>query len=145
MAQPIIIVTSQAPDAKPVVSNVLVTQTEKVLISVPQYEVPELIFGGSTVIENGVAEVISPLILCNISGATATVDVRAERFLENSFGNRSFYFVRQLRLPAFETIALPLNGQFFKSGDELRINSDTDFAVNATISFTLGQSEEDDV
>lgn len=145
MPQPIIIVTSQAPDAKPVVSNVLVTSTEKVLISVPQYEVPELVFGGSTVIEDGVGEVISPLILCNVTAATAIVDVRAERFISNGFGNTSFYFVRQLQVPAYETMAIPLNGQFFKSGDELRISCNTDFAINATISFTLGQSEEDDV
>ena len=145
MPQPIIITTSQAPDAKPVVANVMVTTTEKVLISVPQYEVPELVFGGSTVIEDGVGEVISPLMLCNVTEATAIIDVRVERWLGNGFGATSFYFVRQLQVPSYETIAVPLNGQFFKSGDELRISSNTNFAVNATISFTLGQSEENDV
>jgi len=38
-----------------------------------------------------------------------------------------------------------LNGQFLKSGDTLEILADTDLAVHSTLSFTLGQSEEDDV
>jgi len=141
MPIPNIITTSQAPDAKPVIANVVVTTVEKVLISVPQYEVPELVFGGSTVVEDGVGEVISPLIVCNTSANTETVSVITERWPS---GLR-FNLVSNLQIPANETYALPLNGQFFKSGDELRIVSSSNDALNATISYTLGQSEEDDV
>ena len=48
-------------------------------------------------------------------------------------------------IPAYETIPIPLNGQFLKTGDELKIEATADLAIHATISFTQGQSEEDDV
>jgi TusA-related sulfurtransferase len=48
-------------------------------------------------------------------------------------------------ITANETTPIPLNGQFLKSGDTLEIKADTDLAVHATLSFTQGQSEEDDV
>jgi hypothetical protein len=50
-----------------------------------------------------------------------------------------------MSVPAYETTAIPLNGQFLKSGDTLEVIGDTDLAIHATLSFTLGQSEEDDV
>jgi len=37
--------TSQAPDAKPVAVNINVDTTWDILIEVPNYEVPELVFG----------------------------------------------------------------------------------------------------
>ena len=111
------------------------------MIEVPNYEVPELVFGGSTTVEPGVGEVISPLILCNITAGTVQVDVRAHR----EDVNAEFYLIRNLQIPGYDTIPLPLNGQFFKSGDLLELKCDTNLAVHATLSFTLGQSEEDDV
>lgn len=135
------IVTSQAPDAKPVARSFTLTTNWQTMIEVPNYEVPELVFGGSTTTEPGVGEVISPLILCNFTANTAAVDVRAYRFVENDV----FFIVRNLQIPAFDTIPLPLNGQFFKSGDLLEIKADRNLAVDATMSFTLGQSEKDDV
>ena len=50
-----------------------------------------------------------------------------------------------MQIPAYDTIPLPLNGQFFKTGDLLEIKADRNLAVDATLSFTLGQSEKDDV
>jgi hypothetical protein len=135
------ITTSQAPDAKPVAVNKVVSTNWQVLIEVPQYEVPELVFGGSTTVEPGVGEVISPLILCNTTANTVNVDVRTHR--EDI--NAEFYILRNLPVPGYQTTAIPLNGQFLKSGDTLEILADTDLAVHATLSFTLGQSEEDDV
>ena len=67
--------TSQAPDAKPVAKNITLTTNWQTLIEVPNYEVPELVFGGSNVVEPGVGEVISPLIICNYSANTVNVDV----------------------------------------------------------------------
>lgn len=135
------IITSQAPDAKPVAVNKVVSTNWQVLIEVPQYEVPELVFGGSTTVEPGVGEVISPLILCNTTANTVNIDVRTHR--EDI--NAEFYILRNMPIPAYQTTAIPLNGQFLKSGDTLEILADTDLAVHSTLSFTLGQSEEDDV
>jgi hypothetical protein len=130
------ITTSQAPDAKPVAINKVVSTNWQVL-----YEVPELVFGGSTTVEPGVGEVISPLILCNTTANTVNIDVRTHR----EDVNAEFYILRNMPVPGYQTTAIPLNGQFLKSGDTLEILADTDLAVHATLSFTLGQSEEDDV
>ena len=135
------VVTSQAPDAKPVPVNHRLTTTWFVLIDVPEYEVPELVFGGSTTVEPGVAEIISPLVCCNTTANTATVDVQVYR-LNDGF---EYSIIRNLQVPGFDTIPIPLNGQFLKTGDQLQVKSDTDFAIHSTLSFTLGQSEEDDV
>jgi hypothetical protein len=135
------ITTSQAPDAKPVAVNKVVSTNWQVLIEVPQYEVPELVFGGSTTIEPGVGEVISPLILCNTIANTVNIDVRTHR----DDVNAEFYILRNMPIGGYQTTAIPLNGQFLKSGDTLEIIADTDLACHATLSFTLGQSEEDDV
>ena len=135
------IVTSQAPDAKPVAKSFTLTTNWQTMIEVPNYEVPELVFGGSTTVEPGVGEVISPLILCNFTANTVAVDVRTHR----EDVNAEFWIIRNLQIPAYDTIPLPLNGQFFKSGDLLEIKCDTNLAVDASLSFTLGQYEEDDV
>jgi hypothetical protein len=135
------IVTSQAPDAKPVAKSFTLSTNWQTMIEVPNYEVPELVFGGSTTVEPGVGEVISPLILCNFTANTVMVDVRTYRYEDND----TFWIIRNLQIPAYDTIPLPLNGQFFKSGDLLELKTDTNLAVDASLSFTLGQSEEDDV
>ena len=133
--------TSQAPDAKPVAKNITLTTNWQTLIEVPNYEVPELVFGGSNVVEPGVGEVISPLIICNYSANTVNVDVRTHRYDLN----QEFYVIRNMPIPAYDTFALPLNGQFFASGDLLEIKASANLSCDATLSFTLGQSEEDDV
>lgn len=133
--------TTQAPDAKPVAKSFTLSTNWQTMIEVPNYEVPELVFGGSTTTEPGVGEVISPLMLCNFTANTVQVDVRTYRYDLND----TFWIVRNMQIPAYDTVPLPLNGQFFKSGDLLELKTDTNLAVDATLSFTLGQSEEDDV
>lgn len=135
------IVTSQAPDAKPVAKNLVLSTNWQTIIEVPQYEVPELVFGGSTTVEPGVGEVISPLVLCNTTANTVTVDVQVYRFEPNL----TYYILRNLPVPGYDTIPIPLNGQFLKSGDTLEAKASADLAIHSTLSFTLGQSEEDDV
>jgi|TARA_B110000483_G_scaffold152902_1_gene181820 hypothetical protein len=135
------IVTSQAPDAKPVAVNLVLSTNWQEIINVPNYEVPELVFGGSTTVEPGVGEVISPLVLCNTSANTVNVDVQVYRFDTNT----NFYLIRNMPIPSYDTIPIPLNGQFLKSGDILEAKASADLAVHSTLSFTLGQSEEDDV
>lgn len=133
--------TSQAPDAKPVAKNLVLSTNWQEIINVPNYEVPELVFGGSTTVEPGVGEVISPLVLCNTTAATVRCDVQVYRYDENT----NYYIIRNLPVPAYDTIPIPLNGQFLKSGDILEAKADADLAIHSTLSFTLGQSEEDDV
>lgn len=133
--------TTQAPDAKPVAKSFTLSTNWQTMIEVPNYEVPELVFGGSTTTEPGVGEVISPLMLCNFTANTVSIDVRTYRYDLND----TFWIVRNMQIPAYDTVPLPLNGQFFKSGDLLELKTDTNLAVDATLSFTLGQSEEDDV
>lgn len=133
--------TSQAPDAKPVVKSFTLTTNWQTMIEVPNYEVPELVFGGSTTVEPGVGEVISPLMICNFTANTIAIDVRTYRQADLD----TFWLVRNMQIPGYDTVPLPLNGQFFKSGDLLELKADTNLAADATLSFTLGQSEEDDV
>jgi hypothetical protein len=135
------ITTTQAPDAKPVAKNLVLSTNWQVIIEVPQYEVPELVFGGSTTVEPGVGEVISPLVLCNTTANTVTVDVQIYRYDDNL----TYYLLRNLPVPGYDTIPIPLNGQFLKSGDTLEAKASADLAIHSTLSFTLGQSEEDDV
>ena len=135
------ITTSQAPDAKPVASNLEVTTNWKIIIEVPDYEVPELVFGGSTTVETGGGEVISPLMLCNYTANTVYVDLQTFRYVSGDY----FYLLNNFPVPGFDTVPIPINGQFFKSGDRLEVKCDTNLAVHSTLSYTLGQSEEDDV
>ena len=135
------VVTSQAPDAKPVAVNLELDTQGQVIFEVPEYEVPELVFGGSTVVEPGVGEIISPLIVCNVTANTVSVDVEVYRFIEN----RYFSLIKNIPVPGYETIPIPLNGQFLKTGDWLEARCSANNAIHSTLSFTLGQSEEDDV
>jgi len=135
------VVTSQAPDAKPVAVNLELDTQGQVIFEVPEYEVPELVFGGSTTVEPGVGEIISPLIVCNVTANTVTVDVEVYRFIEN----RYFSLIKNMPVPGYETIPIPLNGQFLKTGDWLEARCSSNNAIHSTLSFTLGQSEEDDV
>lgn len=135
------VVTSQAPDAKPVAKNLVLSTNWQTIIEVPQYEVPELVFGGSTTVEPGVGEIISPLVLCNTTANTVNVDVQIYRYDDSL----TYYILRQLPVPGYDTIPIPLNGQFLKSGDTLEAKASADLAIHSTLSFTLGQSEEDDV
>lgn len=56
-----------------------------------------------------------------------------------------FFLVNNFPVEASDTQVVPLNGQFFQTGDRLQVISDTDNVLHATISFTEGQAEEDDL
>lgn len=138
----ITLITSQAPDAKPIgVSKSVSSATWAVLIETPNYQIPEETFGGGTIVVPGVSEIISPLLISNISPQSVTVDIRMFREAANTY----FLVAANLRVPAFDILPLPLNGQFIASGDRLEIKSSVNDAVNVTISYTVGQAEQDDV
>ena len=136
-----IIPTSQAPDAKPIGLSVTIDSDWTEIIEVPSYLVPQETFGGTEVIVPGVAEIISPMFLCNNLNTTVTFDLRVFRAESNT------HFTLAKNLPIFpdDVFFIPLNGQFIFTGDILEAKSNTASAIDATISFTLGQAEEDDV
>lgn len=139
--------TSQSPDAKPVATSKRLTTNWQPIIEVPNFEIPELVFGGSTVTAPGVAEIISPLLVSNFSSNTAYVDVRVYRYNDYSTQpptnvSDTFNILSNIPVPGYDTMPIPLNGQFFYNGDILEIKSNTNNALDATISFTLGQAEE---
>jgi hypothetical protein len=136
-----VVVTSQAPDAFPIGFNAVLTTEYDEIITVPQFKVPELVFGGSETIEPGIGEVISPLILCNTTANTVTVDVNIYRYATSL----TFDLIKNLPIPAYDTIPIPINGQFFVSGDLLQARCSANLSVTATLSYTVGQSEEYDV
>lgn len=55
------------------------------------------------------------------------------------------YLARNLQVEVDDVLIIPINGQFFLSRDILEIRSDTNDALHATLSFTEGQAEENDV
>lgn len=135
------IITSQAPDAKPVGKSMELTTTWTPLITVPNYEIPDESFGGLTIVVPGVAEIISPLLVCNKSASTAKISVRIFRAEDSTL----FTIANALPIPSNDILPVPLNGQFVYTGDILEVKSDTNSALDVTISYTLGQAEQDDV
>lgn len=135
------IITSQAPDAKPLGISKSISTDWTTLISVPEYEIPEETFGGGTITVPGVAEIISPLLITNITSSSATVDIRIYRRADQT----NYLIASLLPIPAYDILPMPLNGQFIATGDLLQITSSTESGINVTISYTVGQAEQDDV
>jgi hypothetical protein len=146
---PIRILTSQAPDAKPVGVSINITQNWRPVLWVPEYEVPEQVFGGSYVVVPGTAEVISPFLIVNTSDVlSARVSIRIFRAVhEGNPLEQNTYFTIANNIPIArnDMLALPLNGQFFLTGDLLEVKADVDGVLVGSISFTVGQAEQDDV
>ena len=135
------ITTSQAPDAKPIGLSTALYTAWATIIEVPNYSIPELVFGGSRTTVPGVGEIISPLIISNRDTNTVNVSVRLYRAESNTY----FYVANELPVPAYDMLPLALNGQFIAPGDTLDVKASTDNTVDVTISYTVGQAETDDV
>jgi hypothetical protein len=136
-----VISTSQAPDAKPIGISLTLDLTWQVLVEVPSYEVPEETFGGGLVTVPGVAEIISPLLVCNKSSSTRNFSMRIFRVASNT----TFSIANEVSVPPRDTLFFPLNGQFIYTGDVLEITANNSSDLDATLSFTVGQAEQDDV
>jgi hypothetical protein len=136
-----IITTSQAPDAKPIGLSVALYTSWQTIIEVPSYEIPELVFGGETVVVPGVGEIISPMLISNRDIGTVNVSVRIYREEANTY----FYIANEIPVPSYDILALPMNGQFIATGDTVDVKASTDNTCDVTISFTVGQAEQDDV
>lgn len=64
---------------------------------------------------------------------------------DNNLVEQAFNFATNFPVEPRDTAVIPLNGQFLLTGDRLEVISDTNDALQATISYTEGQSEEDDL
>ena len=51
----------------------------------------------------------------------------------------------EIPVPAYDALPLPLNGQFIYTGDTVDVKSSDNNAINITVSYTVGQAEQDDV
>lgn len=136
-----IIQTSQAPDAKPIGLSLTLTTAWQDIIEVPSYQVPEESFGGGTSVVPGVAEIISPLLVCNKASGTRNFNIRVFRETSNTY----FTIANQVPVGAFDTLFFPLNGQFIYTGDILEVSASTNNDLDITLSYTVGQAEQDDV
>jgi len=136
-----IITTSQAPDAKPVGMSITLTEDWETVIEVPSFEVPRESFGGGTDVVPGVAEIISPMLVCNKTSSTETISIRVFR---NS-ANTDFLIVNELPVTSNDILPIPLNGQFIYTGDLLEVKASSNSAIDITLSYTIGQAEENDV
>jgi len=141
MSNTVIIETSQAPDAKPIGLSQTLTTNWETLIEVPSYEVPQQSFGGGTDIVPGVGEIISPMLVSNKGANTASISIRVYRDSSNSY----FSITNELLVPVNDLYAFPLNGQFIYTGDVLEAKASLDDTLDITMSYTVGQAEEDDV
>lgn len=135
------IITSQAPDAKPIAVSRELTDEWDVIIEVPSFEVPEESFGGGRVIVPGVAEIISPLLVSNVTDTTSKLSIRIYRQATETY----FVLANEIQVPGRDIIAIPLNGQFILTGDRLEVKALDLNQLNITLSFTIGQAEQDDV
>ena len=138
---PVIIQTSQAPDAKPIGLSVSATTDWTSIIEVPSYDIPSQQFGGGRDVVPGVAEIISPMLLSNKTSSTETISIRVYRASSNTV----FTIANQIPVPPNDIMPIPLNGQFIFTDDTLDIVASANSAVDVTISYTVGQAEEDDV
>ena len=143
----ITVATTQSPDAKPIAVSKTLTTNFTPLITVPSFEIPELVFGGSTVLAPGIAEVISPLIISNKTANTVYIDVQVFRLYDYSADPpidvaSTFSLATNIPIPGYDTLPFPLNGQFFYNGDVLEAKSNVNDAIDVTISYTIGQAEE---
>lgn len=135
-----LIPTSDPPVATPKRYSGTAGITLASIISVDEYEV-STISGTETTVEarDGVAEISSPLFLCNKTAAACWITVQITRA-----GGQSAYIVFEQVIPPKETLQVALNGQFLLTGDLLRLQAQTVSSIDATISWTQGEAETND-
>jgi len=135
-----IIQTTQAPEAKPIGISISLTDEWETVIEVPSYEIPEgSPSSNSVIVPAGVAEIISPMLVSNKTDETSLLSIRIHRHESNT----SFFIVNELPIAASDLSLIPLNGQFMLSGGILEVKSSANNDLDITISYTLGQAEQD--
>jgi hypothetical protein len=138
--------TSLAPDAKPVGNSFILNSTWQKLFTVPNYIIPSEVYGYNTVTVDGSIELTAPILIVNMSSITQNVSLYTTR----GSSNTQYYISYNIPVPAYDSIAIPLNGHLFLTNDTLNAkatssnNSITD-AVHLTISYTVGRAESNDI
>jgi hypothetical protein len=143
-----VITTDQAPAAKPIGANLLLTTSYQTLVEAPLYVVPLVGFNTGTTNARGVVEFSSPLIITNIDTTSRSFTVRISR--ATGF---SFVIANAVVVEPNDVMPFPLNGQFLirddtvsvSVGDRLELLASANNALVATVSYTEGQAEDDDV
>lgn len=144
-----IINTTQAPAAKPLAVNLELTTTYQTFVEANAYTVPLVGFNAGTRTARGVAEFSSPLLVTNISSSPATFSVQIVRGFSNPAV--TFLIANEMVVEPNDVVIFPLNGQFLLreptgfAGDRLQLKASANARLVATISYTEGQAEEDDV
>lgn len=134
------ITTDFAPSAKPIGVSIEVIDEWTKLAEAPEYDILETGFASARKIARGVLEVSSPLLLANTTETNATTDVRIVR----NDGSTAV-IVQGFPIAGEDTLLVPLQGQFLVSGDYVECKTTLASGVFATLSYTEGQSEDDDV
>jgi hypothetical protein len=134
-----VVVTEQAPSAKPISVVQTLTDTFSDFITVDSYEIPVIGFAAETRVAPGVVEITSPLTISNTTNTSETVTVQMVR------SGNTFIVANEVPVEPNEIIYIPLNGQFFLStdNDRLQVRASTGGTLTAFLSFTQGQAEED--
>ena len=142
-----LISTSQAPVAKQIGVTLALTTAEAIMAEAPAYTVPLLGFNAGTRTARGVVEFSSPLLVTNITTVSATFTARIIRITPAG----TFVVANAITVEPNDTLIFPLNGNFLLretneiAGDYLDIKASANASLVATLSFTEGQAEEDDV
>jgi len=142
-----LIVTSQAPVAKQIGVTLALTTTEAIMAEAPGYTVPLLGFNAGTRTARGVVEFSSPLLVSNITTVSRTFTARIIRITPAG----TFVIANAVTVEPNDTLIYPLNGHFLLretteiAGDYLDIKASANASLVATLSYTEGQAEEDDV
>ncbi len=139
---PEVIETDQAPAARPVgVSRRLFEEDQAyTLVEPPKYNVPITGFAGGRRDADAVAEITSPLILANVTNFD---DVEVSVWIERPGVNS--YVAWRWQVPTRDALRIQLQGQFLTTGDRLMVEADRGGAIEATLSYTVGEREEQDV
>ncbi len=97
---------------------------------------------GSRVARDGNGESVLTQVISSGTGEDFTLTAR-----ENNYDTTDGIFLLANTYPVElrDTMIIPLNGQFLLTGDRLQIKATANNQLVATISFTEGQSEEDDI
>jgi len=97
---------------------------------------------GSRVSRDGNGESILNQVITSGSGEDFSLTAR-----ENNYDTTDGIFLLTNEYPVElrDTMIIPLNGQFLLTGDRLQIKASAIDELIATISYTEGQSEEDDI
>ena len=136
-----LITTANPPEARPMGVSSALTTSKVAVVTVDNYSVPSNSWSSQTVTVPGVVEITSPAILCNKSSSTVTVNL----FIYRTSNSTEYAVAYQIPVPANDTLAVPIQGQCLKTGDELRAQASVAASIDLSLSYTIGIEEQNDL